>query len=344
MNEKLEQLINTESCDFKDLFAQVDDLFDCYDFEGAISLLEKIPKGHKDYPKVLYRKSLCIYEFDESESFKLFQEALSLEFNNSNENHVFGNKDDSEELLLFAMNMIYVFEDFTNAIRYLDLSLKINPNQGEAWNFKAISFGFLGMSKKAIKCINRAIKIEPNNAKYWNNKGAVLLDLKHISKALKAFDKAIELEPNADSWSNKGTLYYRSNEYVKALNCYDEAIKLNPNDISAITSKASIYSELGQFKLADWYFEMAEKIDSTDFAYLVEMGKHLLNKCEFKRSIEFFDRSIEINEDFALPWMYKSMALSELGKDDESQLCFKKAIELDPDSISIFDEVIVIED
>ena len=32
--------------------------------------------------------------------------------------------------------------------------------------------------------------------------------------------------------------------------------------------------------------EMAEKIDSTDFAYLVEMGKHLLNKCEFKRSIE----------------------------------------------------------
>lgn len=344
MNEKLEQLINIESSEYKHLFEQIDDLIDYYDIDGAIRLLEKIPRGHKEYPKALYRKSLCFYDCDEEKSFKLFQEALSLEFDNSNRDSVFGNKDDSEELLLFAINMIYVFEDFTNAIRYLDLSLKINPNQSEALNFKAISLGFLGRFKKAVKLINKAIKIEPDNSTYWNNKGALLLELKQMSKAIKAFDRAIEIEPNADSWSNKGTLYYRSNEYVKALDCYGESIKLNPNDISAITSKASIYSELGQFKLAEWYFEMAEKIDSNDFAYLVEMGKHLLNKGEFKNSIEFFDRSIEINEDFALPWMYKSMALSEIGRDYESELCFKKAIEIDPDSISVFDEVIVIED
>lgn len=345
MNEKLEQLNDFESCDYEYLFDDVNDLICQSRVNEALDLLKTIPKNHEDYPIALYMQSLCLYDkCDEENSFKLFQEALSLKFGNSNHNRVFGNKDDSEELFLFALTLIYVFEDYTKALEYLDLSLNIKPNQCEAFHFKAICFGFLGKYKKAIKLINKAIKLNPNNSTYWNNKGTFLLEMNYVSKALRAFDRAIRIKPNPDSWSNKGTLYYRMGKLDEALTCYTEAIKLDPLDISSIVNKASIHSELGEVILADGYFKMAEKLDGNDFSYLVEMGKHLLNKGEFLKSIEFLDRSIKINEDFALPWMYKSMALSELGRDEESEICFKKAIDLDPDSIQVFDEVIVIED
>lgn len=344
MNEKLGQLIDIESSDYKNLFEDYNELIGQSKIDEAIKLLETIPKGHKDYSKALYRKSLAVYFDDEEKSFEIFQQALTMEFGNSNYSPAFGNLDNSEDFFLFALNMIYIFNDFQNAIKYLDLSLKIKPDQSEALNFKAISFGFLHKYKKAIKLINKAIKIDPDNSSYWNNKGAFLLEQNYPSKAIKAFDRAIELEPNVDSWSNKGTVYYREGEFVKALNCYDEALKLDPLNISSVINKASIYSELGQFKLADEYFQIACKLDSNDFTYLVEMAKHLINKGEFKKSIQFLDKSLEIYEDFALSWMYKSIALSELGMDDESEICFKKAVKLDPDSLSVFDEVFVIDD
>jgi Flp pilus assembly protein TadD len=53
---------------------------------------------------------------------------------------------------------------------------------------------------------------------------------------------------------------------------------------------------------------------------------------------------LKTDNEFGVVWMYKSIALSELGRDDESEMCFKRAIELDPNSIDIFDEVVVIEE
>ena len=70
----------------------------------------------------------------------------------------------------------------------------------------------------------------------------------------------------------------------------------------------------------------------------------MFNQGEFIESIEYFDRYLKIDDELALVWMYKSMALSEIGRDEESQTCFKRAMELDPNSIDVFDEVVIIEE
>ena len=155
---------------------------------------------------------------------------------------------------------------------------------------------------------------------------------------------AIEIGPDASDWSKMGTSYCHKGELGKALVCFDEAIKRDSGDILSIVSKAGIYSELNDFKKADEYFEMARRIDDNDVGYLVEMGKHLLNQDEFQKSIIYFDRCLESDNEMALAWMYKSMALSEIGRDMESEKCFNIAIHLDPHSLNVFDDVLVIED
>jgi tetratricopeptide (TPR) repeat protein len=220
----------------------------------------------------------------------------------------------------------------------------LNPDQNEPFYYKALSFAFLGKFKKAVKTIDNAIKLNPDNVRYWNDKGAFLSQLNFTVKAHNAFDRAISIESNNYSWSNKGILYCRYGKLNEALDCFEKAIDLDENDVTSLVVSAAIYSELKNCQKADEYFDRAERIDCDNVIYLAERGKHLFNQNEFQKSIEYFDRYLKIDNEAAFVWMYKSMALSELGRDEESEMCFKKAYKLDPNSIDVFDEVVVIEE
>ena len=97
-------------------------------------------------------------------------------------------------------------------------------------------------------------------------------------------------------------------------------------------------------KMHDEFFNLTKNSDVYDVLYLFEKGKQLFDQDRFQESINCFDRCLEIDDRMALAWMYKSMALSEIGRDVESEKCFNMAIDLDPNSINVFDEILVIED
>lgn len=333
---------------YQDILNDADSLALEGKFKQALDLLDEIPKSSGQYCESLAMKSrIHAFMGNREQSYAFFKEFLFEEFGiKSDDDEKFDQVDmyNPDELFHHGLCMFYIYQDYGEAIEYFNMALKLNANDSEVIYHKALSYLYMGKLKKSAKILDEAIKIDCDISKYWNAKGAIYSELNYVLKAHKAFDRAIELEPTAEDWSNKGTLYYRSKEFDKSLSCFDEAIKLNPNDLSSIVSKAGIYSELEDFKKAEEYFEMARMIDDEDVEYLVEMGKHLLNIGEFQKSISYFDRCLESDGEMALAWMYKSMALSEIGMDGESEKCFKRAIYLDPHSINVFDEVLVIED
>lgn len=334
---------------YQEILDTVEELCMHEKFGAALTLLEKIPEDCEEYSASLFMKSMIVgMQDDNVESFEIFKIFLAEEFGNDlidmDERYKPLDMNDPEELFDYGMFLFYIFEDYEDAIKHFDMSLKIDSNQSEAFYYKALSLAFLGKFKKAVKTIDRAIKLEPDNVRYWNGKGAFLSELNFIEKAHKAFDKALSIESNKYSWANKGMLYCRNDEFDDALSCFERALALDENDMDSIVLTAAIYSELEDYEKADEYFNRAEKIDSTNKAYLAEKGKHLLNQNEFRKSIEYFDRYLKTDDELGVVWMYKSIALSELGRDDESEMCFKRAIELDPNSIDVFDDVVVIEE
>ena len=94
----------------------------------------------------------------------------------------------------------------------------------------------------------------------------------------------------------------------------------------------------------DEFFNLTKNSEVYDAWCLFEKGKQLFDQDKFQESINCFDMCLEIDDGMALAWMYKSMALSEIGRDVESEKCFNMAIDLDPNSINVFDEILVIED
>lgn len=340
---------NSNNNEYQQILDEADSLHAQGLFDEALALLEKIPEDSSEYSTALFMKSMIIgVGGDEEESFEVFKRFWFEEFGpdsvDMDEEYRPIDINDPEDLYQHALTCMYFFEDYDEAIRYFDLSLKIRPNQPNVLHKKALAYGFLGKNKKAVKLIDEAIEINPYNVAYWNDKGVFLSEINYVSKAHKAFDKSISIEANPHAWANKAILYCQEDKFKKALNCFDKAISLDKNHMLSVVGKASIYSELNDFKMADKYFKMAEDIDCEDGIFLAEKGKHLLNQNKFHQAIYYFNKFLKIDESYAIVWMYKSMALSELGKDSESEFCFKKAIELDPDSISVFDEVVVIEE
>ena len=65
----------------------------------------------------------------------------------------------------------------------------------------------LGRYEEALKAYEQTIKVNPDDAEAWANKGIALGHLGRYEEALQAFDQAIKIDSNcAYAWYNKGSL------------------------------------------------------------------------------------------------------------------------------------------
>lgn len=324
------------------IFSKVDEFINKGEFAQALFILDSISEDNPNYSRALFCKSMIFGMMEEDEkSFKNFQNALSSDFKGEfmDLENKFSPLDmgDSQDLFNYGLTSYY-FGDYQDAIEYFDLSLKLLPNQSEAIYYKALSLGAIGEFKKAINVIDKAIGINDNDYRFWNDKGAFLSDLDEVEKAHECFDKSIRINANSYNWANKAFLYHKFKDLKKALKCYDNAIKLNPDDIYPVIGKAKVYMELNDFKNAERYFEIACGIDDHDMEYLIEYGKYLLFKEQYGEAIRYFDKCLKYNDDLAFVWMFKAMALNQLGQTKNMQDCIDRAYEIDPFILSKFDE------
>lgn len=83
--------------------------------------------------------------------------------------------------------------------------------------------------------------------------------------------------------------------------------------------------------------ELSEKLEIAELEIVTEdeiywnaEGAKLLRQKKFSESIDLFNKSIKINQNFELSWLNKSRALFNLGKHDQAMSCCDKALEIRP--------------
>ena len=333
INEKHSILENHQQED--SIFNQIDELVNKNELDEAILLIDLIPESSPNFGKALFIKSMILgFLGKDTESVEKLKDSINVQFGDKSDLFDLNNP---EDLFDFGITNFY-FGDYHKAIECFDMSLGILPEQSEVIYYKALSFGCLGEFRKAIDVIDEAIKLNPENSSYWNDKGAFLSELNRVAAAHKCFNKSIQLNQDSYNWSNKAVLYHKCNDLQQALECYGNAMKLDSEDIYPVIGKAKIYMELNDFDKAEDYFDLADEIDSTDLEYLTERGKYMMFVEDYKKAVRYFDKCLRYNDKLAFVWMFKSMALKELNHDYEAELCVDRAIEIDPEILSKFDE------
>ena len=148
---------------------------------------------------------------------------------------------------------------------YFTMALELNPRLAPAYAERGLNYYFQEKYHEVIEDFTNYIRLVPNKADAYRILGMAYLKINNYEKAIVNFDKALELDPKL-----KGVFAYRA-EALRMIGHLNEAIDDSTRAIATETdlrvlsdvyrSRAKVYLELGQEKLANADLKNAEDID-----------------------------------------------------------------------------------
>jgi tetratricopeptide (TPR) repeat protein len=211
---------------------------------------------------------------------------------------------------------------------------------------------------EAIQAYDKAIEIDPQNEEAWTKKGSAFFGSDRAGasyEAVRCFDNAILINPNyAEAWMEKGR-WLDFSEYAayvnegvgardemarKANECLDEVIRIEPNNTEALELKGDNLKLLGMNMDALLYYDRIISIAPEDnlTCYKTWEKKGEIYRRELKNyelAVKCYDQAISAynndktgNPFYYYLFVYKAMALLELGRTAEAEAAQAKAREL----------------
>lgn len=176
-----------------------------------------------------------------------------------------------------------------------------------------------GRVDSAIVGFDEAIKLNPNNAEAYNGRAMAYFSLGNNEAALEDLNQAIELAPDEPRYYfNRGIAYDAMEQWNAAIADYDKAIELGPNDTDAYNGRGIAYAELGEDERAIEDFDRAIELDAENANPYLNRGKALLRAGEYDLAIADLDRAIALQPDWVTTYLYRGKAYGALGEYEQA--------------------------
>lgn len=153
----------------------------------------------------------------------------------------------------FAMKKAYKHYDnydYDTAIKYCSLAIKIDPQNGMAYNLRGAMYTHNYWFTWSFKDLNKALSLGFINETVYTNLGYAHMLNHQCDKAVNNFSIALEMNPDHFSaWSNRGYTFIKMRLYEKAVPDLKIALSLIPNDRIAFLNLNHAYLGRGQHHL-----------------------------------------------------------------------------------------------
>jgi tetratricopeptide (TPR) repeat protein len=143
--------------------------------------------------------------------------------------------------------------------------------------------------------------------------------------------------------------YERNNTYGDALTLWKEVIYWNPNNGRAYSNLADVHSKLNQMDEAMSCSKKAVELQPNLYRVHKGMGIYYARHGRFQEALECFEKAIHFQpsyeevtknpemisrlpSDYAEPFFYSAVALTNLGRFDEAILMYKKGLRITPNN------------
>jgi len=140
----------------------------------------------------------------------------------------------------------YQVHDFKNAIKFFEVVLNNNQNDGETISNLSKSYFFIGDFENAIKYAELLIDKQINPAQGMSMKAQYLHQSGQFNEAVSYLDSILKKYPMTDYlWLTLGDIYKKEGQTNEALNCYlktrqikiQKGADMNDKDIQFIDNK-----------------------------------------------------------------------------------------------------------
>jgi predicted O-linked N-acetylglucosamine transferase (SPINDLY family) len=227
--------------------------------------------------------------------------------------------------------------DHEEAVRHIDVALKINPRFAAAHNNRGNALGELQRIVEALASYDNAIAVEPAYVEAWVNRGITLAQLGRFDEALASYDKvAILRTTDAAIWYNRGNALKELCRFTEAVASYDRAIALKSHYAVAFYNRGNALAALERFGEAVASYDRVIALKPDYAEAFNNRGNALAAQKRFDAAVASYDMAIARKPGHAAAWINRGLALYGLKRFDEALTSYDQAIAIRPGDAAAF--------
>jgi predicted O-linked N-acetylglucosamine transferase (SPINDLY family) len=210
--------------------------------------------------------------------------------------------------------------------------LKLRPDHLEAltalWDlsYETLNHGV------AVEWLRRGIAANERIPQLYYMMGYSLMGQGNMHDAVAAFRAALALDPAmAKAQNNLGCALEALGAVSDAVECYRKAIDLDSSLPDAVYNLGHAYARLGDEERAFEYMSRAVQLRSDRADWRCNLGDLLVRRLRLDEAMESYEAALKIDSADARAYDGRARALQLLGRAEEADADFRRAVELKPD-------------
>ncbi|MCF7875218.1 MAG: tetratricopeptide repeat protein [Candidatus Omnitrophica bacterium] len=167
--------------------------------------------------------------------------------------------------------------------------------EGVVHFFKGANYYNSGMFNQCIVELKETVRINPNDADAYGSLGVAYRELGMWEKAAVEWRKAITIDPyDIDAHINLGLHYDKKRMFDESILEYKKALELNPDNTEALVNLGAIYNSTGMLDEAVVVLEKAATLDPNDAKAHNNLAIIYYQKKQYGSAIKHCDKAIEL--------------------------------------------------
>lgn len=264
--------------------------------------------------RALYHKK----NVDYTSAFNDLDRVLSLDSTNS-------------EYLTERGSLLYTVGRVGEAKFALERAISLDPQNTDAKIVMAEIYFILTNHTRSIRLINDALKIDDQLSKGYFLKGLIYKEQGNVSLTKSSLQTVTELDPdNVEAFNLLGMEYAAEGDAL-ALQYYESALTVDSTNREVLYNRAYYYQDQIMAGEALWaYDELLRHHPSSAVAFYNKGYIYLGLLSEPEQAVNAFTEAVRLNPEYYQAYNNRGVALEGLGKTDQADLDYRKALELSP--------------
>ncbi|MBS1588616.1 MAG: tetratricopeptide repeat protein [Bacteroidetes bacterium] len=285
--------------------------------DSAVVVLTRKIEASPQTAKYYYDRGLLLHRMQQDTfAIRDFEQAAKLDSNRA-------------EYFSAVGDLMFEHKDLSGSLSWIQRAVQLNPNDPTARLKIAKLFVFTKEYPKAFSEINIVLRQNAMNSEAYFLKGLIYKDLKDSSKAISSFQTAIQVDPSyTPAMVQLGSIFAKQRNPI-ALKYFENAFKADTSDVFPLYAKGMYYQEKEMPEDAKNEYRIAIAHNKNyDKAYFA-IGFILMQQDSIEQALQQFDKVTGINPTDAKAYYNRGLCQELLGKKAEALLDYKQALNFD---------------
>ncbi len=215
--------------------------------------------------------------------------------------------------------------NYPAAVKIYRRGLEIEPENVELLNAMGFALFQQGKSDEAVVALEKAVEVDPKHWKAHNNLALASVDLGEFELAEAHYRESLAIEPQPAIYNDLGFVLARQGLPDEANEMYRKALELEPGSATAHYNLAVSLAGSGELAEAEKHFRAAIELEATSPAY-AGLGVVLVRQSQMDEGIASLRKAIELDPDNATAYDQLGATQVQLGSLEEAEATYRELI------------------